>query len=166
MKPTSFAIELWDLVPSVETVEPYATTFASLAIILIAVQILLQRRSVNADEARLARESAVFLHTVFGDDVFREERRVLGAKCEQPTDKMSDETRAAIKAVLHRYGLVSLAYKHGGLNLDMINSYRGTVFLKDWDRLKPFVENERQKNPLLHSNTETLAHTLRGMKRA
>ncbi|MEM8653988.1 MAG: DUF4760 domain-containing protein [Pseudomonadota bacterium] len=156
----------WEGLPPIEAVEPYATTFASLAIILIALQILLQRRSVNADEARLARESAIFLYDVFGNDVFREERRTLGAKCEQPAENMSDETRAAIKAVLHRYGLVSLAYAHGGLKVEMINSYWGTVFLKDWERLKPFVANERRKNPLLHSNTEALAATLKDMKRA
>ena len=101
--------DIWAAFPSIEAITPYATTFASLAIIGIALQIALQRRSVNADEARLARESAVFLHGVFGDETFREERRVLGAKVDQSSHKMSDETRAAFKAVLHRYGLVSLA---------------------------------------------------------
>lgn len=158
--------DIWNGMPSIEAVEPYATTVASLAIVLIAVQILLQKRSVNADEARLARESAIFLYDVFGNDTFREERRTVGAKSEQATEKMSEETRAAIKAVLHRYGLVSLAYAHGGLKVDMINSYWGTVFLKDWDRLKPFVDQERQKNPNLHANTEALAAVLRGMDRA
>lgn len=158
--------DLWDLLPSIAVVEPYATTLASLAIVLIAIQILLQRRSVNADEARLARESAVFLHDVFGQETFREERRVLGAKCDQDIEKMSDDTRAAIKAVLHRYGLVSLAHAHGGVKVEMINSYWGTVFLKDWSRLEPFVAGERRKNPLLHANTEALVKKLRGMKRA
>ncbi|MFL4468890.1 DUF4760 domain-containing protein [Tateyamaria armeniaca] len=160
------ALQFWESLPSIETVEPYATTLAGLAIILIAVQVLFQRRSVNADEARLARESAVFLYDVFGNDTFREERRVLGAKCDQDLEKMSDETRAAIKAVLHRYGLVSLAHAHGGVRVEMINSYWGTVFLKDWDRLESFVARERQKNPCLHANTEALATRLRGMKRA
>jgi hypothetical protein len=157
--------DIWARFPSIEVVEPYATTFAGFAIIGIALQILLQRRSVNADEARLARESAVFLHDVFGNDTFREERRVLGAKADQASEKMSDETRAAIKAVLHRYGLVSLAHVHGGVKIEMINSYWGTVLLKDWERLAPFVALERGKNPKLHSNTEALVGRLKGMKR-
>lgn len=158
--------EIWAALPPIEVVEPYATTFAALAIIGIAAQIALQRRSVNADEARLARESAVFLYDVFGNGEFREERRILGAKADQPADKMSDETRAAIKAVLHRYGLVSLAHVHGGVKADMINSYWGVVLLKDWERLEPFVKIERQKNPYLHANTEEMVNTIRSMKRA
>lgn len=159
---------LWDRLPPIEVIEPYATTLAALAIIGIALQVLLQRRSVNADEARLARESAVFLYSVFGNDEFREERRVLGQKADQSLDKMSDETRAAFKAVLHRYGLVSLAHIHGGITAEMINSYWGNVLLKDWDRLEPFVRAEREKKdyPMLHKNTETMVAKLRSMTRA
>ncbi len=158
--------DVWNALPSIETVEPYATTLAALAIVGIAVQIALQRRSVNADEARLARESAVFLYGVFGNDDFREERRILGAKADQPIENMSDETRAAFKAVLHRYGLVALAHVHGGIRAEMINSYWGLVLLKDWDRLEPFVQQQRQKNPYIHNNTQKLVETLKEMDRA
>ncbi|MEJ6395265.1 hypothetical protein V8J82_18535 [Gymnodinialimonas sp. 2305UL16-5] len=159
-------MDIWSRLPSIEAVEPYATTLAAFAIIGIAVQILLQRRSVNADEARLARESAVFLYSVFGDEAFREERRVIGLKSEQATENMSDETRAAFKAVLHRYGLVSLAHVHGGVKAEMINSYWGNVLLKDWERLEPFVKAEREKYPFLHKNTEVMVEHIRGMDRA
>ncbi len=158
--------DLWANLPSIEAVEPYATTLAAFAIIGIAIQVLLQRRSVNADEARLARESAVFLYSVFGDEAFREERRVLGAKADQAADKMSDETRAAFKAVLHRYGLVSLAHVHGGGKAEMINSYWGNVLLKDWERLAPFVTAERVKYPFLQRNTELMVERIREMDRA
>lgn len=160
--------DVWQSLPSIETVEPYATTLAALAIIGIALQVLLQRRSVNADEARLARESAVFLYDVFGNDAFRQERHVLGAKWEQSVEKMSDETLAAIKAVLHRYGLVALAYAHRGVSIDMINSYWGTIVLKDWSRLQPYVDAERirKNNPNLHMNTERLVTELRKIERA
>lgn len=151
--------------PSIEQIEPYATTLAALAIIGIAIQILLQRRSVNADEARLARESAVFLYGVFGDPEFREERRVLGLKAEQAVEDMSEETRAAIKAVLHRYGLVALAFAHGGVKAEMINSYWGTVLLKDWARLETFVAHERRKNPHMHKNTQAMVEFIGGMAR-
>lgn len=161
-----FLHALWAWVPTIESVAPYATTLAALAVFGVAFQVSLQRKSVNADEARLARESAVFLYDVFGNSEFREERRIVGAKADQAADKMSDETRAAIKAVLHRYGLVSLAHVHGGVNADMINSYWGTVLLKDWKRLEPFVKTEREKNPFLHGNTETMVETIRKMKRA
>jgi len=157
---------IWALVPSIESVVPYATTLAALAIFGVAAQVILQRKSVNADEARSARESAVFLYEVFGNDEFREQRRTLGMKAEQPVDKMSDETRAAIKAVLHRYGLVSLAQVHGGVKADMNNSYWGAALLKDWERLRPFVEAERTKNPHLHGNTERMVETIKDMKRA
>lgn len=162
----SFLSDLWSWLPSIEAIEPYATTLAALAIFGVASQVWLQRRSVNADEARSARESAVFLYDVFGNDTFREDRRTLGKKIDQPMDKMSEETRAAIKAVLHRYGLVSLAQVHGGVTADMINSYWGAALLKDWERLEPFVHQERAKNQHLHHNTEIMVQTIRGMKRA
>jgi len=156
-----FWSDLWHRVPQVEEVEPYATTVAAFAIILIAIQILLQRRSVNADEARLARESAVFLYDVLGNEEFRAGRRIIGAKQEQDRDAMSEETKAAFKAVLHRYGLVALAFTGGGLKLEMIVSYWGAVLLKDWERLEPFVRDQQKKNPSMHRNTEVLVDAVR-----
>ncbi len=147
---------LWQILPDIEDIEPYATTFAAFAIIWIVIQTFLQRRSVRADEARLARESAVFVHSVFAAEDFRLLRKTVGAKHEQSLDKMSDDTKAAFRAVLHNYGLVSLAFAEGGVSAKVVESYWGSILVKDWNRLKSFVENERQQNPLLHQNTEAM----------
>lgn len=155
---------VWHALPDIKDVEPYATTFAALAIIGIAVQTMLQRRSVRADEARLARESAVFVHSVFASEEFRSLRKIVGAKHEQPSEKMSDDTKGAFRGVLHNYGLVGLAYVEGGIKADVIESYWGSILVKDWARLKGFVDVERQQNPMLHLNTERMVDAVEKIK--
>lgn len=147
---------IWQSLPDIETIEPYATTLAACAIIWIVIQTGLQRRSVRADEARLARESAVFVHSVFSAEDFRLLRKTVGAKHEQPLDKMSDDTKSAFRAVLHNYGLVGLAFVEGGVSAKVIESYWGNILVKDWNRLKGFVEHERINNPSFHLNTEAM----------
>ena len=147
---------LWQSLPKIEDIEPYATTFAAFAIIWIVIQTFLQRRSVRADEARLARESAVFVHSVFAAEDFRVLRKTVGAKHEQPIDRMSDDTKSAFRAVLHNYGLGALAFAEGGVNARVVESYWGSILVKDWQRLEGFVEHERLQNPVLHQNTEAM----------
>ena len=154
----------WQRLPNIEDVEPYATTFAAFAIVWIVLQTFLQRRSVHADEARLARESAVFVHSVFGADDFRLLRKTVGAKCEQSYDRMSDDTKAAFRAVLHNYGLVALAFAEGGVSAKVVERYWGSILVKDWRRLEPFVAVERQQNPELHLDTEEMVAAVEKIK--
>lgn len=154
----------WQSLPEIEDVEPYATTLAALAIVGIAIQTILQRRSVRADESRLARESAVFVHSVFGTEEFRLLRKTIGVKHEQSYDRMSNETKSIFRGVLHNYGLVGLAFVEGGVSAKVIQSYWGTILVKDWERLKPFVDEERKQNPLLHMNTEAMVAAVEKIK--
>ncbi len=146
----------WQQLPKIEDVEPYATTFAAFAIVWIVIQTFLQRRSVHADEARLARESAVFVHSVFGAEDFRLLRKTVGTKCEQTHERMSDDTKAAFRAVLHNYGLVALAFAEGGVSAKVVERYWGSILVKDWGRLKGFVMVERLQNDDLHRDTEEM----------
>jgi len=156
--------ELWEGLPRIEQVEPYATTFAACAIIWIVIQTFLQRRSVHADEARLARESAVFVHSVFGADDFRLLRKTVGAKCEQSYERMSDDTKAAFRAVLHNYGLVALAFAEGGVSAKVVERYWGSILVKDWGRLRDFVESERLSNAELHRDTEAMVAAVKKVR--
>ena len=156
---------VWQYLPDIEDIEPYATTFAACAIVWVVIQTGLQRRSVHADEARLARESAVFVHSVFAAEDFRLLRKTVGAKHAQAHDKMSDDTKAAFRAVLHNYGLVAHVYAEGGLSASVVESYWGSILVKDWGRLKGFVEAERLQNPSLHKNTETMVAAVEQIKR-
>ncbi len=154
----------WGRLPNIEEVEPYATTFAACAIVWIVIQTFLQRRSVHADEARLARESAIFVHGVFGAEDFRLLRKTVGIKCDQTHDRMSDDTKAAFRAVLHNYGLIALAYVEGGVSAKVVERYWGSILVKDWARLEPFVAVERQINPELHRDTEALVEAVKKIK--
>ena len=156
--------DVWQSLPDIKQVEPYATTLAALAIVGIAIQAMLQRRSVRADEARLARESAVFVHSVFGTEEFRLLRKTVGAKHEQSFERMSDDTKGAFRGVLHNYGLVGLAHAEGGVSAQVIESYWGSILVKDWNRLKGFVDVERQQNAKLHLNTENMVAAVEKVK--
>lgn len=155
----------WQALPDIRDVEPYATTLAALAIVGIAVQALLQRRSVRADEARLARESAVFVYSVFGSEEFRQLRKIVGAKHDQSIERMSDDTKGAFRGVLHNYGIVGLAFVEGGVTARVVESYWGSILAKDWARLQTFVAEERRKNPKLHRNTEAMVEAVEKIRR-
>ena len=156
----------WEAAPSISRIEPYATTLAAFAIVWIVIQTGLQKRAVEADESRVIRESAIFLHGLLAAGNFRRDRQVVAKRFQQNPDEMDAKTRSSFYAVLHTYAIIGLIVRNGGLRINLVNDYWGAAALKDWERLRMFVLAERQRNPRLYINSEYMMDEIQRLRNA
>ncbi|WP_227271121.1 DUF4760 domain-containing protein [Roseobacter weihaiensis] len=124
------------------------TILASLAVCVTALfvwrQMKLQADTFDNDARRLRRESFTFVFEALWDDGFREARdemlEALNAGNTLPQDRSDKDN---FRNVLNTYEMLGLAVKLDTIDENVWKEYWRTPLLRDWDRLVPFVKEER-----------------------
>ena len=124
------------------------TILASLAVCVTALfvwrQMKLQADTFENDARRLRRESFTFVFEALWDDGFRGARdemlETLNAGNALPQERSDKDN---FRNVLNTYEMLGLAVKLDTIDETVWKEYWRTPFLRDWDRLVPFVQQER-----------------------
>jgi hypothetical protein len=122
-------------------------------------QYVLQKAGADTDRRRFLRETIAFIHDTLQDDELRQARTRFFAVDTGSYDGFSDEAKGWARSILSTYGLVARMIEHGAIDEALVREYWRSALDRDWTRIKPFVEAERQRshNPKLFTATERLA---------
>ena len=127
----------------------WAVGLSALAIIGAAVFAWIWQRGI-------ARRTLTFqtLETQMWDKDFIEQRRIFVGLRENHgnadltalarPEKDDDENAQAVRIILNNYELMSIGIKQGVLDEKMVNDYHRTTWVKDFERMRPYIEAVRQ----------------------
>ncbi|APX13558.1 DUF4760 domain-containing protein [Tateyamaria omphalii] len=124
------------------------TILASLAVCVTALfvwrQMRLQADTFDNDARRLRRESFTFVFEALWDEGFRDARMAMleALNCGNaiPEDKSDKD---GFRNVLNTYEMLGLAVKLDTIDESVWREYWRMPLLRDWERLEPFVQQER-----------------------
>ena len=89
----------------------------------------------------------------------REDRGALLEAAKQ-VDQSGDDA-SVIRSILNDYEITALGIKRGILDEEIFKLWFKTSFLEDHDKLRPFIEEIRQRNPRVFIELEQLASKMR-----
>ncbi len=137
---------------------------ASIAVIVTAIfvffQIWFQKKGLRNEERLFVRQSIEFIAEKMQEEIFRERRRALFSSGQLADYRnLSDESKENARAVLSTYGPLCQMIHRGALEEQAFKDYWQSAFIRDWDRLSSFVEEERKvmRKQTLFAKTEQLA---------
>ena len=118
----------------------------------------LQRTVSVNDRKRFMRESITTLHDTLQDPRFRDSRDRFKKHSTTPYAELSDYAKSDARRILSVYGVIARMVRHDAIDTKLFQDFWEGALLRDWDRLKLFVEGERARNtaPTLFKATEDL----------
>jgi hypothetical protein len=140
-----------------------ASGISSVLLLITAViavqQLRLQKTGADTERRRFLRETISLVHETLQDLSFREARSSFFSKDRSGYHLLSDEEKGWARSVLATYGLIGRMVKHDAVEESLVRDYWRSAFLRDWGRLRSFVDQERvaSRNSDLFIYAEELA---------
>jgi hypothetical protein len=152
-----------------------AVPIAILGVYLVVHQLLLSRLENEKEHSRKQKEVTLNTFSLFREDArasllkIREELGVNDVDVLTESNLVFLDNNKSVKneleKVLNQMERLSVGVHHEIYSLNLVSDLSGTVFIRMFDQLKPYVDEKRKDSRFFYTEFEKLAIDLKQMRR-